>query len=216
MKILIAEDDAFSRKVLEAILKKADHEVVSCNDGETAIEAYKQDSSFEIAILDWMMPGKDGLEVCEAIKSNKDNPLTYVIMLTAKSSAKELAQALDSGADDFVSKPFNAIELNARINAGIRTIRLQKALMDNINELQDTLDHVDQLQGILPICAWCKKVRDDSGYWGSVEEYISKHSKAELSHSICPDCMAKYFPEIDNKNKTTENKEAITTESDGG
>ena len=194
MKILIAEDDAFSRKLLEATLEKSEHDVVLCVDGETAIEAYENDPSIEMAILDWMMPGKDGLEVCRSIKNNSSNSITYVIMLTAKNKPEDLAYAMDAGADDFVSKPFNTLELNARINGGIRIIRLQEAMKKHIDELQDALAHVEQLKGILPICAWCKKIRDDSEYWTSVEDYFSKRSQAEFSHSICPDCMTKNFP----------------------
>ncbi len=189
MKILIAEDDAFSRKLLSVNLEKAGHKVVSCIDGETAVEAYEKEPSIEMAVLDWMMPGKDGLEVCKTIKSNDDNSLTYVIILTAKNKPEDLALALESGADDFVAKPFNAIELNARIDAGIRRIRLQNAMMDNIQELQEALVHIEQLQRILPICAWCKKIRDDPKYWSSVEEYISKHLDVRFTHSVCPDCL---------------------------
>lgn len=208
MKILIAEDDAFSRKLLEATLEKAGHEVVSCNDGETAIETYKQDKSIEIAILDWMMPGKDGLDVCRTIKSSNDSSLTYVIMLTFKNKVEDLAEALESGADDFVAKPFNAIELNARINAGIRIIRLQNAMVDNMQELQKALVHVEQLQGFIPICAWCEKVRDDSEYWSSVKDYISEHTQVEFFHSICPECLAKKCPE--KTEKVTSNAELVT------
>ncbi|MEA1979567.1 MAG: response regulator transcription factor [candidate division Zixibacteria bacterium] len=199
MRILIAEDDAFSRKLLESTLEKAGHDVIACIDGESAEKTYQDASSIEMAILDWMMPEKDGVEVCKSIKNNEDNPFTYVIMLTAKNKAEDLAEALSSGADDFISKPFNALELNARINAGIRMIRLQKAMMNNIEELEETLAHVEQLQGIIPICAWCKKIRDDSEYWTSVEDYISKHSEAKFSHGICPECMAERYPEIGKK-----------------
>lgn len=199
MRILIAEDDTFSRKLLEATLQKAGHEVVSCVDGEAARKAYEKEPTIEMAILDWMMPERDGLEVCRIIKNNNNNPLTYVIILTAKSRPEDLALALKSGADDFVSKPFNAMELNARIDAGCRMILLQNAMMENIRELQETLTHVDQLQGILPICAWCKKIRDDTKYWTSVEEYFSKYSEAKFTHSICPECFKDNYPEIAKK-----------------
>ena len=205
MKILIAEDDAFSRKLLEATLEKAGYETVSCVDGEKAIEAYKQDTSIEIAILDWMMPGKDGLEVCRAIKSTSENSLTYVIMLTAKNRAEDIAEALESYADDFVSKPFDALELNTRINAGVRKIRLQNALMDNIQELQEVLARVEQLQGILPICARCKKIRDDSKYCSFVKECTSKYSETQFSHNICPECEAE---------EMAVSKNLVTQESD--
>ncbi len=195
MKILIADDDNVSLRVLEAHLEKAGHFVISCSDGDAAQKAFQQERSVEIVILDWMMPGKNGLEVCRAIKEEGGSSLTYVIMLTVKHEPEEIAQALEAGADDFVTKPFNAVELQARIKAGVRTVRLQKALIKNIVELEDALDHVEQLRGILPICAWCKKVRDDSNYWESVEEYVRKHSKAVFTHSICPECIKKNYPE---------------------
>jgi len=195
MRILIAEDDAVSRKLLEKNLEKFNHEVISAVDGTSAVEAYRQEPTIEMAILDWIMPGKSGLEVCRAIKDDEDNPITYVIMLTAKSSVENLAEALDNGADDFIAKPFDRVELKARINAGVRIIRLQEALMKNISELEEALAHVNQLQEILPICAWCKRIRDDSGYWNSVEEYMHDHSDVEFSHSICPECLAKKYPE---------------------
>ena len=195
MKILIAEDDMFSRRLLEATLEKANYEVISCADGKSALRTYRQVPQIEIAILDWMMPGMSGLEVCRKIKANEEQSLTYVIMLTAKIQPEDLALAMNSGADDYIAKPFNAVELNARINAGVRMIRLQRAMMGNILELQEALAHVEQLQGIVPICAWCKKIRDDSDYWSSVEDYISKHSKAQFSHSICPECERKQSQE---------------------
>jgi len=197
MRILTAEDDVVSRRLLEAILEKAGHEVVSCIDGTSALKTYRELPEIQIIILDWMMPGMDGLDVCKEIKANEDKNLTYVIMLTAKTRPEDLALALESGADDYVSKPFNAVELNARIVAGIRMIRLQKAMMENIRELQETLAHVEQLRGILPICAWCKKIRDDSKYWSSVEDYFGQHCKTIFSHSVCPECSKEHFPELE-------------------
>jgi len=197
VKILTVEDDALSRELLKATLEKAGHDVISCVDGESAFETYKRTPDIEMAVRVWVMSGMDGLEVCKEIKAVAGQSLIYVIMLTAQDKAEDLALALDSGADDYVSKPFNQLELNARINAGIRTVRLQKAMMSNITELQKALAHVDQLQGILPICAWCKKIRDDSQFWCSVEDYLSQYSKVQLSHGICPECQQREFPRQD-------------------
>ncbi len=155
------------------------------------------DEHFDMAILDWMMPHLSGVDVCEAIKRSPDRALTYVIMLTAKAGKDELAEAFERGADDYVNKPFNPIELQSRVGAGERIATLQTSLSRKVTELEEALEHVKLLQGILPICAWCKKVRDDGDYWHTVEEYISTNSEAEFSHSICPDCMAKHYPDDD-------------------
>lgn len=204
MRILTAEDDAFSRKLLETRLERAGHEVISCVDGASALKTYRELPEIEMAILDWMMPGMDGLEVCREIKATGGQNLTYVIMLTAKTRPEDLALALESGADDYIAKPFNAVELNARITAGIRMIRLQKAMMENIEELQKTLTHVEQLKSILPICAWCKRTRDDSKYWSSVEDYFNSHSKTVFSHNICPECAKKQFAELNDSTESSE------------
>ncbi len=205
MKILIAEDDLFSRRLLEKTLQNAGHTLISCEDGNSAIKAFEEDRSIEFIILDWMMPGMSGLEVCKLVKENEESAHTYIIMLTAKNKTEDLVEALDIGADDFISKPFNALELNARINAGLRIISLQKELKDSILELQGALAHVEQLQGILPICAWCKKIRDDSQFWTSVEEYIGKHSEVKFSHSICPECFAEKYPDEDEEETESTN-----------
>lgn len=196
MKILIAEDDGVSRKLLETNLKKWGHEVIVTQDGEAALRAYESDSSIRIAILDWMMPGKDGLEVCKAIKAMHERPFTYVIMLSAKSQSEDIVQGLETGADDYISKPFDRAELRARVETGERIVNLEGSLQQKIRELEDALAHVKQLQGILPICAWCKKMRDDSDYWGSVESYFTKHSDVEFTHTICPECKAKVLNEM--------------------
>jgi phosphoserine phosphatase RsbU/P len=188
MQILIAEDEPLSRRLLEIALEKSGHTIITSSNGNEVMERLNEMPSVSMAILDWMMPGRSGLDVCKEIKARDIYSSIYVIMLTAKNSAEELAEALDSGADDFIAKPFNALELRARIRAGERMVRLHKAMLDNIAELQTALTHVRQLQGILPICAWCKRIRDDHDYWTSVEEYITKHSQTEFTHSICPEC----------------------------
>ncbi len=191
MKVLIAEDEPVSRKLLESNLRKWGHEVVVTADGEAAIEAFSGDSAIRMVILDWMMPEKDGLAVCRAIKDKQERPFTYVIMLTAKTDKDDIVRALETGADDYISKPFDATELKARVRAGERVIELEVALQQKITELEDALAQVKQLQDIVPICAWCKKIRDDSDYWQSVEDYMEKYSEARFSHGICPECAAK-------------------------
>jgi len=187
MKILIAEDDPVSRVFLEMTLVKWGYEVVVTCDGNEAWETMQCEAP-AIAILDWMMPGIDGVEVCRRARSVETSTATYVILLTAKSEKDDVVEGLGAGADDYVTKPFNRAELQARIKAGARIVELQRNLADRVVELQSALARVKQLQGLLPICSYCKRVRDDQNYWQQVDAYVSKHSDVEFSHGICPPC----------------------------
>jgi phosphoserine phosphatase RsbU/P len=190
MKILIADDDNFSRRVLEAQLQKCGHIVISCSSGESALETLRRDGSIDLVVLDWMMPGMSGIEVCRKIKSDPTSPLVYVIILTAKRQASDIARGLDSGADDFVSKPFDPLELEARINVGQRTMRLQRAMMEHISELEAAAARIEQLNKMLPICPLCGTNRNEPEYWNGVKAYVGDHSKAELSDAVCKACEA--------------------------
>lgn len=187
MKILIAEDDPVSRCFLEVTLVKWGYEVIVACDGSQAWQALQSDPP-SIAILDWMMPGIDGAEVCRRIRAAQSSTPVYIIMLTAKTDKKDLVEGLDAGADDYITKPFDRQELRARIGVGMRIAQLQKNLADRVVELEAALSRVRQLQGLLPICSYCKRVRDDQNYWQQVDSYVSKHTEVEFSHSICPAC----------------------------
>jgi phosphoserine phosphatase RsbU/P len=187
MKILIAEDDPVSRCLLEVTLTKSGFDVISTSDGHQALEVL-QSQEPAIAILDWMMPGLDGAEVCRRTRAVPTATPTYLILLTAKSEKEDIVEGLDAGADDYITKPFNRVELNARIKVGVRVTELQRSLADRIVQLEAALARVKQLQGLLPICSYCKMVRDEKDYWQQVDSYISKHADVAFSHSICPTC----------------------------
>jgi CheY-like chemotaxis protein len=188
MRILIAEDDFISRSLLDTTLRKWGHEVVAYNDGLSAHEALLREDAPQLAILDWMMPGKDGDEVCRLVREQRPPTNLYLILLTARSSKQDLVKGLESGADDFVAKPFDRAELRAKVNAGAHTIELQNNLAARLRELETSLAHVKQLQGILPICSYCSRVRDDQDYWQKVESYLMLHTDVQLSHAVCPQC----------------------------
>ncbi|MGO8785836.1 MAG: response regulator [Terriglobia bacterium] len=190
-KILVAEDDAVTRMLLEVTLRSWGFQVTAVADGDQAWQAIETDDPPLLLILDWMMPGTDGLEVCRRLRGVYPDRPTYAILLTAKEGRDDLIQGLRAGANDYIAKPFDYAELRARVEVGARVIGLQKSLSDRVNELQDALSRVKQLQGLLPICAYCKKVRDDKNYWQQVEAYISQHSDVQFSHGICPDCYKK-------------------------
>lgn len=199
MRVLIAEDDPISRLMLEATLKKWAFDVVVTSNGREAWEALQQEEDRpQLAILDWMMPGMDGVQVCRNARQTPATERVYILLLTARGEKRDIVTGLEAGADDYVTKPFDRAELWARVKVGVRIIDLQQSLSDRVQELMDALSQVKQLQGILPICSHCKKVRNDQNYWQQVEGYISAHTEVQFSHSVCPNCYETIVrPEID-------------------
>lgn len=188
MKILIAEDDRVSCRLLERTLSGWGHETVVTRDGIEAWAVLQQPDAPHLAILDWMMPGIDGVEVCRRVRKTPNSVPTYIILLSAKHRKADIVEGLIAGANDYVTKPFDRPELQARVQVGVMVAELQQSLSDRVIELEGVLMHVKLLQGILPICSYCKQVRNDQNYWESVECYISDHSEAKFSHGICPKC----------------------------
>jgi phosphoserine phosphatase RsbU/P len=192
MKILIAEDDSVSRRLLETILSKAGFETVSAPTGDIAWQILQQPSGPRLAVVDWHMPGLSGVEICRNVRSHSLlNPQTYVILLTTRTGTGDLVTGLQSGANDYVTKPFDRQELLARIDVGRRVVELQSMLAQRIYQLEDALAQVQRLQQLLPICAYCKRIRDDKDYWHQVEHYFESHTHTQFTHSVCPDCLPK-------------------------
>lgn len=139
MRILIAEDDFVSRRVLEATLLKWGHETVIAEDGEQALTVLQKADAPPLAILDWMMPGLAGVDVCRRVRETPTSAPVYIILLTAKSEKADVVAGLESGADDYLTKPFDRTELRARIEVGVRVVNLQKKLSDRVEELNQVL-----------------------------------------------------------------------------
>lgn len=192
MRVLIAEDDATSRCMLESWLAKWDCKVASFADGTAAWNAIEADPTPRLFILDWMMPGMEGVEICRRIREMPELQPAYIILLTTNDRVDDIVTGLQAGADDYVTKPFSSKELLARLRVGQRVLDLQVALAEQVCRLQDALGNVKQLQGMLPICSYCKKIRNDEDYWQQVETYIAEHSDVAFSHGICPDCFEKH------------------------
>jgi phosphoserine phosphatase RsbU/P len=203
MRILIAEDDLTSRCVLSAVLERSGHEVVATTDGEGAWEVLQRPDAPRLVILDWMMPGMDGLEVCRRVRDLRtDNP-PYILMLTSLGDAEHVAAGLEAGANDYLAKPFHHVELRARILAGARLLALQDRLVAQADALRTALSQVRTLRGIIPICSSCKRIREDSDYWRRVEEYVSAHTEAVFSHGLCPECADRLYPGWDAPSPTS-------------
>jgi CheY-like chemotaxis protein len=197
MRILVAEDDPVSRQLLERFLAKWGFVPVPTRDGPEAWEILRNDGAPGIAILDWMMPELEGPEIVRRVRAleaerNSANP-TYFILLTARESAEDVIRGFESGADDYVTKPFHKDELKARVRVGVRMRLAQSALAERVHDLEVALNEVKTLQGLLPICSYCKRIRDDQDYWTDVESYLEKFSDAEFSHGVCPDCYDEHL-----------------------
>jgi DNA-binding response OmpR family regulator len=191
MKVLIAEDDPVSRRLLQAALAKWGYEVIVTTNGKEAWEVLQQPGAPSLLVLDWLMPETDGVEVCRQARETPALKSAYIILLTSRGSKEDIVQGLQAGADDYVTKPFDHGELRARVQVGSRVVQLQSALADRVKELEEAIANVKQLQGLLPICSYCKKIRDDGNYWHRVESYIAGHANVRFSHGICPECTGK-------------------------
>jgi DNA-binding response OmpR family regulator len=188
MKILLAEDERISRRMLETILTEWGYEVVAACDGAAAWQILQRPDSPRLALLDWVMPGMDGIEVCQRVRAAATLQTPYLILLTVKGRREDIVAGLRAGADDFIAKPFDPEELQARLQTGRRIVDLQTGLASRVKELEDAISHVKQLRGLLPMCAYCKRIRDSQDYWHQVESYVQAHSEAEFTHGICPHC----------------------------
>jgi sigma-B regulation protein RsbU (phosphoserine phosphatase) len=196
--VLVADDEPVSRTVVAAILRKGGYHVQLAADGEEALEVLQAPNAPAVAVMDWMMPRLDGVEVCRRLRQIETPTPTYVILLTSRDAAADVVEGLRAGADDYVTKPPHEDELLARISVGARVVALQQTLADRVRKLEEALSNVKQLQGLLPMCSYCKRIRDDQNYWQQVESYISHHSAVQFSHSYCPECFDRYVkPQLD-------------------
>ncbi len=211
MDVLIVDDEPNIIKILRNCLEDHGLGVISAQNGREALEILLK-SDVRLVVTDRLMPVMDGLTLCRSIRESEDIPgYVYIILLTVKGSNEDIVEGIKAGADDYVSKPFNLEELKVRIDSGLRVLGLEQLLNKKIKEeemlvgeLRAALEQVQQLSGMLPICSACKKIRDDKGYWNTIEAYISEHSEAEFTHGMCPDCTEESRLKYFNKKKVNE------------
>jgi DNA-binding response OmpR family regulator len=188
MKLLIADDDPITRRQVEVLLAGAGDEIHSVGDGDAAWQILQQRDAPRLAVLDWLMPGQDGVTICRKLRDLCLSQPVYTILLTGRTSKEDTVLGLTSGANDYVTKPFDAAELRARVNVGKNVVQLQRQLVAKVNELERALSEIHQLRRLLPICSYCRRVRDDQNYWQQIDEYFMKHSELRFSHGVCPQC----------------------------
>lgn len=208
MTILTVDDSKTFQMAMATILKDIGYPMVL--QKESAVEALRflqeietnnQGPEIDVIIMDLVMPGMDGIEGVRAIKSSRYWQDIPIVILSSMDEEKKIQEAFDAGAADFISKPVKKLELQARLRSVLklkaemdcRKAR-EKELEKLVEELRQSIAEVNTLNGLLPICAFCKKIRDDSGYWQQVESYVSQRSRASFSHSVCPQCLRLHYP----------------------
>ena len=189
-RILIADDDERPRQLLAHYLKNWGYTVVACADGLEADAILASDSPPSLALIDWNMPGLEGVELCRRIRARAGRrPYIYVILVTGNTRA---AEGLEAGADDFVAKPYDVEELRARLAVGKRVVALERRLAEHNEQLREALDQIGQLQDIAPMCVCpsCHRARDAKVEWQPLETFLHNYRSVPVASEICPDCEA--------------------------
>jgi len=201
VSILVVDDSPETRGELQSILVDAGYQQILL--AESAHEAFQRLSlanasapaeDIELVLMDIMMRDTDGVEACRRIKADRRYRDLPILMVTAIRAGAFLETAFAAGAVDYVTKPINRLELLTRLNSALKLKREMDRRKAREEELEQALQEIKVLRGILPICSRCKKIRDEDGQWHSVESYIKGHSEADFSHLICPECLDKCFP----------------------
>ena len=194
-KILVIEDHPATRKLLTDILGKEYHLLIASN-GEEALGLVRENFAIiDLILLDIIMPGMNGYEVCQKVKEDKRTQDIPVIFLTVMEEEHDEAYGFAVGVTDYIIKPISRLRLLARVRNQLALRQKQREVEQKNRELQAALDQIKTLQGILPICSFCKQIRTDQGSWQRLEEFIQAHSGAEFSHCVCPTCMKEQYPD---------------------
>ena len=181
--VLVVDDDPVSRAQFSALAQAAGYQVTLAVNGLEAWDLF-QVARIPIVISDWYMPEMDGPELCRRIRARTRQPYVYFILVTAKGGKQQYLAGMDAGADDFIAKPVDPDELRARLTVAERILGLRREL--------------HQLEALLPICSYCKRIRNERDEWEPLDSYLQRRFEAQLSHGICPECYAKHVqPQLD-------------------
>jgi DNA-binding response OmpR family regulator len=184
MKVLAVEDDTMARSILRRSLERLGHEVIEARDGEEAWTAWLSEKP-RVAVSDWQMPKLDGLKLCKRFRAQEGQDYVYFILLTGTGgSAHNRRAAAEAGVDDFLTKPIDMSALWMRLRVAERILKYTT--------------QVHRLEEMMPMCSYCKKIRDDQNYWQQIESYINERTGTEISHSVCPECYQRVVvPELE-------------------
>lgn len=208
MKILIIDDEEEALILLKSYLNDGGfHNIVTADSAKKGFEILGLNekgnskkmtaTAVDVILMDILMPVMDGVEACRKIKQIEWLQHVPVIMITAKKGDEALAEGFQAGAVDYIMKPINRIELQARVRSALKLKEEMDKRKAREEELEKAMSEIKTLSGLLPICCYCKNIRDDKGYWQKLEKYIGDHSDAQFTHGICNDCMEKITIDTD-------------------
>ncbi|MBN1309037.1 MAG: response regulator [Chitinispirillaceae bacterium] len=179
--ILMVDDNTENLRLLGAMLEHEEYATAFAINGEEALHFVAAEKP-DLILLDIMMPGDDGYTVCRKLKQREDTKTIPVIFLTARTESADIVRGFEAGGVDYVTKPFSSAELIARVKTHL--------------ELKRIREEIKTLRGLLPTCAWCRRIRNEAGEWESIETYVREHTEADFTHGMCPDCLEKQFPAL--------------------
>lgn len=189
LRILVLDDDAMTRLTLESVIRGAGWSPMATADPELAFDMLTGPDAPPIALIDWHMPTVSGLDVCRRVREADPTARPYLIFVTANSSSSDIVTGLDAGADGYMTKPIAANELQARVRAGLRTIALQQDLRTRLEEARAESARTKPLRELLPICCYCRRIRDERQQWSSLEQYLTERIDVRFTHGFCPTCF---------------------------
>jgi DNA-binding NtrC family response regulator len=190
--ILIIDDDKVVRQGLSFFLEDFGYHILTAENGRVGVDLFER-QEVDLVLVDLRMPEMGGLEVLDRITQN--SPYTPLIVLTGATMISDAIDAMKHGAWDYLVKPINdSSQLTDAIENGLSKARLKKEQF--LKKVQEALDGIKMLKGIIPMCSFCKKIRDTDNNWEDIDVYIVKNSQAIVSHSLCPACAKKHYPEI--------------------
>lgn len=203
LRILLVDDTKANREFLACIIRRPDRDIVCLESGPEALAYVDREQDIALALLDVQMPEMDGFTVARELRARPATSEVPIIFITASAHEEQgVFKAYDAGAVDFLFRPVDAHILRSKVDVFCR-LHAQKRIiqgqLDRISKqhaaLQQQLEEIKVLRGMIPICASCKSVRNDTGFWEAIESYVQTHSEAAFSHSLCPTCMGQLYPE---------------------
>jgi phosphoserine phosphatase RsbU/P len=198
LRVLVVDDDATTRLVLESAIQAAGWSPLATDDPELAYEILTGPDAPPIALIDWHMPTLSGLDLCRRVRAAEPPARPYLIFVTAKSAPTDIVTGLDAGADGYMTKPIATNELQARVRAGLRMIALQQHLRIRVQEAEAESARTRPLRGLLPMCAYCRRVRDEHEQWSSLEQFLVQKVGVRFTHGFCPQCLAEHvLPDLE-------------------